>query len=163
MHDHNDARVAALQRAVEAERLEDIRRAQRFLQLANKVRAFRDGEGAAPTEAELTEWAEHTAKAAALAERLAELQESPEEAAPISDFADSTGIAATAIPHSRRWPQIEWTETFAYAFVELSTEAGGEIADIQQMRALGANLWLEQGGRDAIEVAQEEFDKRKPR
>lgn len=163
MHDHNDARVAALQRAVEAERLEDIRLARRFLELATKVRAFREGQGAAPTEAELNEWAEHTAKAAAVAERLAELHELPEEASPLSDFGDSTGMSVTQAPHSRRSPQIEWTETFAYAFVELTTDAGGDIADLQQMRTLGANLWLAQGGRDAIEVAQEEFDRRKPR
>ncbi len=161
MHNHNDARVAALQRAVEAERLEDIRRAQRFLVLANKVRAFREDEGAALTEAELNEWAEHTAKAAAVAERLAEMQESPDSPPPVSDFGDSTAMLAADVPHSQRSPQIEWTETFAYAFVALATDAGQEAPDIPLLRARGAGLWLAHHERDAIEVALEEFNKLK--
>ncbi len=161
MHDPNDARVAALQRAVEAERLEDLRRAQRFLVLATKVRAFRDDEGAALTEAELNEWAEHTAKAAAVAERLAEIHESFEKPPPVSDFGDSTALLASDMPHSQRSPQIEWTETFAYAFLELATDAGQEAPDIPLLRARGAGLWLEHHDRDAIEVALEEFNKRK--
>ncbi len=170
MHDPKDARVTALHKAIEDERLEDIRRAKRFLQLANKVRAFRDDDGPAPTEAELGEWAEHTAKAAAVAERLAEqqaeqeaAQQAPEAAPMVSDFGDSTALAVSDMPHSQRSPQIEWTETFAYAFVELATDAGEGAPDIPLLRARGAGLWLEQHDRDAIEVAQEEFNKRRKR
>lgn len=164
MHDPNDARVAALHKAIEDERREDLRRAQRFLQLANKVRAFRDGDGLAPTAAELAEWAEHTAKAAAVAERLAEVQAGTDahEATPVlSDFGDSTILAASNVPQSQRSPQIEWTEIFAYAFLALATDAGEEAPDIPLLRARGAGLWLEHHNRDAIEVAQREFDNRR--
>ncbi len=174
MTDHHDARVAALHKAIEDERLEDLRRAKRFLQLANKVRAFRDDDGPAPTEAELSEWADHTAKAAAVAERLAELSALGEAQDRIAaqhvseahdsamfDFGDSTSIAASEMPHSQRSPQIEWTENFAYAFVELATDAGQEAPDVALLRARGAGLWLEHHDRDAIEIALQEFDKRK--
>lgn len=160
---HDKARVAALQKAIEQERIDDIRQAQRFRELAAKVRAFREGDGEAPTEAEITEWAEHTAKAAAVAERLGDLPRPPKRSFSASvlpsEFADSSTLAATGLPDSQRSPEVEWMETFAYALLELGTEAGKGAGDIDQLMSLAAGLWPQQGTRDAIEVAQEEFKK----
>lgn len=166
---HDKARVAALQKAIEQERIEDISRAERFRELAAKVRAFRDEDGEAPTEAELTEWAEHTAKAAAVAERLGDLPSPPKSLStppapsPLSgplippEFADSATLASSGVSDSQRSPEVEWMETFAYALLELGTEAGKGAGDIDQLMSLAAELWAQHGTRDAIEVAQQEF------
>jgi hypothetical protein len=173
---HDRARVAALQKAIELERIEDVRRALRFRELAAKVRAFRDGHGQAPTEAELNEWAEHSAKAAAVAERLGDLPVPPRAALPPSplpppppeppatpvvapEFADTATLDSADTRDSQRSPEVEWMETFAYALLELATEAGREFGDIDQLMAKAGQLWPQQGTRDAIEVAQEEFKK----
>jgi DNA-binding transcriptional MocR family regulator len=167
---HDKARVAALQKAIEQERIEDLRQAERFRELAAKVRAFRDGHGQAPTEAELTEWAEHTAKAAAVAERLGELPSPPTKPSPPPpppapapmaqpEFADSTIPTVMGFVDSQRSPQVEWMETFAYALLELGTEAGKGAGDIDQLMGLAARLWPQHGSRDPIDVAQQEFKK----
>ena len=165
MHDKN--RVVALQKAIEQERIEDIRRAERFRELTAKVRAFRSGEGDAPTEAELNEWAEHSVKAAAVAERLGDLPSPPQDSTPPPspepsfppEFADTATLASAGVTDSQRSPEVEWTETFAYALLELATDAGKGAGDIEQLIRLAAGLWPESGARDPIEVAQEEFKK----
>ncbi|MES2191320.1 MAG: hypothetical protein V4454_14460 [Pseudomonadota bacterium] len=176
---HDKARVAALQRAIDQERIEDIRRAERFRELAAKVRAFRDGDGQAPTEAELNEWAEHTAKAAAVAERLDELPRPPGNPSPTHsrlnssarssppssppsvppEFADTATLASVDVPDSQRSPEVEWTETLAYALLELGTDAGKGAGDIEPLIRLAVGLWPRFGTRDPIEIAQEEFNK----
>ena len=166
---HDKARVAALQKAIEQERIEDIRRAERFRELAAKVRAFRDDDGEAPTEAELDEWAEYGAKAAAVAERLGDLPSPPRESSSLPppvpepsmppEFADTATLASAGGTDSQRSPEVEWMETFAYALLELCTEAGKGAGEIDQLMRLAAELWPQYGTRDAIEVAQQEFSK----
>ncbi len=171
---HEKARVAALQKAIELERIEDVRRAMRFRELAAKVRAFRDGDGEAPTEAELNEWAEHSAKAAAVAERLGDLPGPPRAALPpsppsppappampvvVPEFADTATLDSADTRDSQRSPEVEWMETFAYALLELGSEAGRGEGDIDQLMRLAAQLWPKHRESDAIEVAQQEFKK----
>ena len=50
-------------------------------------------------------------------------------------------------------------ETFAYALLELGTEAGRGEGDIDQLMRLAAQLWPKHGASDPIEVAQQEFRK----
>ncbi len=165
----NDNKVEALQKAIEQEQLEDIRKAQRFRELSAKVRAFRDGGGEPPTQAELGEWAELTAKAAAVAERLdkmplprASRPMPPPPAPDTTGFGDSAGLALHDMPDSIRSPEVEWIETCGYALLELHTDAGREGGDIRQMMGKAASLLADHGSRDPIEVAQEVFKKSLP-